>query len=796
MSDDGWVDVDVGDDGWVDVPTPHAQTMADTTVEGSKQFGSGMLEGIMGIPGLVTDSTKWVGSKLFGSPEDRLAEFQAAHPDQAEAAAAFYAPTDRVANYLERKTVAPDPDYRYARRVGQFVGPSLYTGGIVPAITGAFGSQGLEDVTGNHTIAPLVGAIGGSMLPGVIKNTYSGMRTLFRGATPTEIEGSAALALKEQTGLTADEILTANQARPKDSLGNLMTTAEVTGNPAMGQAEKTLGGLPRYANEYSGAHELRNTARENLLSTTTGTKAISKEDLGSGLISRASDVNKGIKGVERQAWDLIDKTTPIDSSAHQSAVAAELALKDGGLPLSAPTTNLLDQFLSAEDGATTVGRLQSIRSDAGTIARNAPGISEFEKKILAKLSDSTEGAITDGISASAAQDYATARGITAARNDLFGKKTLARVTPPGKTLTDPKLIPDNAVQNTLKGGRDGAKKLKLALGNDADTIDDYSRGIIDQMRNGKEELTPARARNFISENRSFLKEFLGDEHFDKFQRVADDLASESSVGKKAFRASDGNSVTAQKQTVAGALNDIMSESLVPGTGMISKVVEAFKRAGNIRDQQSVQDLLFKAAMKPEYAAELAAKPTAQRIMSVLERFTVAAKEGGLAAGQATALEMNRPEYQKPSAPKMLGAKSAPLVSGGDSVFSPSSVKDSVFSPAVEEVLPGVRMVESSGGKNTVGAETKYGTAKGPYQLLDLTGEEWHKKLGIKAPYDPFDEVQSKKIAGAYLDYLLQETGDMETALTAYHTGLANVRKGKVGPIGRKYAANVLDAIDS
>lgn len=109
----------------------------------------------------------------------------------------------------------------------------------------------------------------------------------------------------------------------------------------------------------------------------------------------------------------------------------------------------------------------------------------------------------------------------------------------------------------------------------------------------------------------------------------------------------------------------------------------------------------------------------------------------------------------------------------------------------DELLDAVRMVESGGGKYVDGPETKYGTAKGPYQLLDSTGRELHKKLKIKDEYNPYDEKQSRKIAKAYLEELLDEFGSVELALTAYHTGRGNVKAGKIGPQGRAYAPKIL-----
>ena len=85
--------------------------------------------------------------------------------------------------------------------------------------------------------------------------------------------------------------------------------------------------------------------------------------------------------------------------------------------------------------------------------------------------------------------------------------------------------------------------------------------------------------------------------------------------------------------------------------------------------------------------------------------------------------------------------------------------------------------ESSGRRLAVGPETKYGTAKGLLQLLDGTGDEWHKKLGLQGKYDPFNAKQNLAIGKAYRDYLTDRyDGDVRLGLAAYNWGLGNLDK--------------------
>lgn len=105
----------------------------------------------------------------------------------------------------------------------------------------------------------------------------------------------------------------------------------------------------------------------------------------------------------------------------------------------------------------------------------------------------------------------------------------------------------------------------------------------------------------------------------------------------------------------------------------------------------------------------------------------------------------------------------------------------------DKILDAVKAVES--GKLGSDAVSSAG-AKGAYQFLDATGKEYAKRLGIEQ-YNPKDEKQQRRLAKAYLEDLLKMfDGDLELALTAYHTGPGNVRKGKIGRAGAMYAPSV------
>lgn len=84
----------------------------------------------------------------------------------------------------------------------------------------------------------------------------------------------------------------------------------------------------------------------------------------------------------------------------------------------------------------------------------------------------------------------------------------------------------------------------------------------------------------------------------------------------------------------------------------------------------------------------------------------------------------------------------------------------------------IATIESSGNPNAVGPETKYGTAKGMFQLVDTTASD----LGLSGR-DVFDPVKASDAASRYMKYLLKDNGgDLNKAIASYNWGIGNLQK--------------------
>ncbi|QUV68670.1 transglycosylase SLT domain-containing protein [Acinetobacter baumannii] len=114
-------------------------------------------------------------------------------------------------------------------------------------------------------------------------------------------------------------------------------------------------------------------------------------------------------------------------------------------------------------------------------------------------------------------------------------------------------------------------------------------------------------------------------------------------------------------------------------------------------------------------------------------------------------------------------------------FNYSSIESQYNLPG--GILSAINMQETK-GRNVEGVQTKYGTAKGNFQMLDGTA----KRFGVT---NPFDTKQAAEGAAKYLRFLLDKFGDIDKAISAYHAGEGNVERGTgIGPVNRQYVKNV------
>ena len=84
------------------------------------------------------------------------------------------------------------------------------------------------------------------------------------------------------------------------------------------------------------------------------------------------------------------------------------------------------------------------------------------------------------------------------------------------------------------------------------------------------------------------------------------------------------------------------------------------------------------------------------------------------------------------------------------------------------LMTGIHMQESHGNTNATGPSTKWGTAKGGFQLIDATAERFKVD-------NAYNMEQATEGAAKYLSYLYKHfNGDLAKTIAAYNTGEGNV----------------------
>lgn len=141
--------------------------------------------------------------------------------------------------------------------------------------------------------------------------------------------------------------------------------------------------------------------------------------------------------------------------------------------------------------------------------------------------------------------------------------------------------------------------------------------------------------------------------------------------------------------------------------------------------------------------------------------------------------------------------------------TPSATKKDVAmtdSGVPPELVKAVVKQESSGNANAVSDKG----AKGLMQIMPATAKEIAAELGVDN-YDLTDPETNLRFGTHYLGKLIQEfNGDVELALTAYHSGPYRVKKllestggstladiiDYLGPVGKKYASGVIKKVEA
>jgi soluble lytic murein transglycosylase-like protein len=816
--------------------------------DAAKQFGSGGIEGNVGLLGFLADIPGIISGQKMGVPfKDAFRNSQ------------------NTAQMLEPLLPAKDPDYRYSRTLGNFLGPATLAsttakglqgaGMAVPEIlpflaggssvpkslvtnaSAALGAQGLEDVTGDSAIAPLVGAVlagGGSS---AAYDSVGGIYNWLKGIGPENIQSTAAKAFKDYTDLTPktlDDALAA-QANDINPLSAFKTTAELTDNAAAAQLQLELASADQ-GGIYNRMVSDREGARTKLIDSLSTATGVNREGLGTAMQAAADDKLTKLGVEEANLWQKFPRNERIQVKPLQKKVGGIVSAQQGGLPPGSKVRTLIEQILPTTDDDTirTSGALQDIRSSALSLLRDA-NLSPIESRVLGAIADGADTSLSNGLKGEGYDIYKAARELTAGKAQLFNRSAA------GGAMVNDAASPANVLANSFKGDSRSAKQIKQIVGSDSELLEQVKRGVIDPLTGDTApRLTATRIKKFINANEGGLQELMGKD-YGVFAQVADDLVSAERVSEIGNRASARGSQTAQRLKVGGTVKNLVLGTIAPGSASVGALLTQLADLKNVKLAEEVNKLLIKAALKPEFALELVKTPTNQRVMSVLEHLITIAKGAAATGAAAATLQIAspsendlRPElsekllknlstsqsYQKsvadstsmkdiqasPLVPPVV-AKTEPIRPSKDSISQPITKAISKLSTHLGKDLNGLAplvtavIAQESGGnakaKSTAGAQ-------GLMQLMPATGKQLAKELG--ETYRPNDAEQNVKLGSLYLTKLLPMFDyDLELALTAYHSGENRVKnllrktggksltdiKSHLGPVGKRYAESVL-----
>lgn len=607
-------------------------------LKSAMHFGAGAVEETAGLAGLlgdalyhgVTSGPKQLYNTIRGVPwhEQNLRPSS----DISEAV------TESARAVLPEK----DPDYRYARSGGGFFGPGAIVNKATKApvamgalwdVLSGLGAQFGGDVSDESPIGRMVGAMAPAAGRAVLESSMDAIGRSFT-KSPERDKQTAAAAFKELSQLDEQQIAKALANRPNDDLGRLMTTAELTDNPmvaSIAQEKPLEEGLVTLRR----MDELQE-ARRNAVMGEFAAKVPNRAQLGSELIENATDKSDRLKKAAEMAYKKVSRRAPIYIEDIRAELSDLLDQQMGGSPPSSAFQRIARQIAEPMEGVaadkTKAGRLMDIRSEL--LQTPAEVLTPMEQRVRGMLISKITDRLDLELKNSAA--WKTGRSLTARRQSTFERGT------PGGSLVNPATQPENAFGASWQGTREGARKLRAAIGDDPELLQRYKAALLDSIPvDSRGEYTVTKFKDWLQKNEGGARELLGKRHFKALQRVQQSLQSEARGKMIANLTSKGLSSTAARNSAAATIAATIGGAMVPGGGLIRTALGAVRGQLTDESKKAVQAWMIRAALDPEIAMELVKSPTSARIRSLSELMKadlgVLAKHTGRAGAMSLAI---------------------------------------------------------------------------------------------------------------------------------------------------------------
>lgn len=636
-------------------PAPSTSDTGDFSIwDAVSQFGSGIVEGNADTLDFINELNPAAigGPRLFGLNDNPVNRIFAG---RAGSTAREFLPEE-------------NEDYRYARTIGQFVGPGGTAGvaakGLkiaskaddIARLLSKFGSrgavgtdalagigaQGAEDLTGDSTIAPIVGAITAASAPralsGPIAATTRAVKNSF--GEPTKIKAGQILA--ERTGLEADQIpIREALLESGDELTEFRTLPEVTDNAGAAQLYKEMTkegeGAQKLADYVGPEKGTRTKAREGILSDLSETKDISAEEFGTRFRQAGEDTFEELTDLESNIWEQFQRDIPVKTSSYKQRLLDAVEKHQPEFGTGGPRGELrtvINQFLKGTDpafdggpGVLSSGKLQKMRETALKVSRKNDGpTGDFQEMALAgAFASILDDAAEQGLPKNQYDIWKRARDLTSQKKEMFGRGTA------GSAAIDPRARPSDMIRRVFKGDEKSIEEVDLLLESRPELIEDYKRAVINLIKTDAQgQLTTNKVKQFLERNESGINRLFGENGKKRIQTLLKDLQSEDKIDTLAFKASKGGPFTAQSLKVSEAIRGTIQRKIPLGStlgGLVDTILES--RA--LKTEQQINEFLLEAIFDPEVARELLKKASSENVESslqVLARYARKSAEAG------------------------------------------------------------------------------------------------------------------------------------------------------------------------
>jgi len=659
---------------------------------------------------------------------------------------------------------------------GSTVGRSLFT-----ALTSGVGGQAALDLGLPEPVGNILGVFGPAGASGV-KNIVS--RTAQRLGPEAKIL-AAKQAAKDIVSEVADpdEVIKSLRAaqevdaavpwiekQSENYLPKFARTAEVSQSPGMAGLEETL---RRTSPEFKTAATVQDIAREEARQNIF-------EGLSKGNIDKVGAAGKvrtalteNLSSTKDEVAKLAEKAftgeTDIISAPIKRAVTGNIKqfTKTGARQVSKDFQKLADNFRKLPP-RTDLKTLQDFNSAFGEYAKvPAVGATTVDRmtarianKVRNSIDNTVEKAVQNGeVSKSTANAWYAMREARLAQGNKFERgavATILRQDPfnagyklSGSKVFDKIQTPEDAVQlmealkgkpGCIAGAREGvlAKIYEKSFNPNTDQFNSatFMKNVRSLNMGGDKILTPSQVK--------------------ALEKISSDYKSQKNVAALAYRASKGNSITAEslpmvdmiKQSVkTEAISKIKKIPVVGGAiGMVMDVVQNPAQREALINQE-----LVKLASDPKYA-EMLLSTDIKKATPLLEGFSKALiqRVTPLSVDISQAITPDRGYH--PMDDKAESPTSTP---------TPKPTPQQV-SQLIEQQEPLVRAVISAESSGNHEAVSKTG-AKGLMQLMPATAKAW----GVEDPFDPAQNIEGGK---KNLEAELKRFGDIRLAVAAYNLG--------------------------